>query len=233
MNEPNGQVSMNRFVWPDPPSQSAFPIARPGVPFIGVAVFVTLVFAILGMKLSALSALLVCAAVCLFFRDPDRVVPVADAAVVSPADGRVLSVERITDTRFFGGPCIKISVFMSVLNVHVNRAPISGRVEQVRYHPGTFFSANLDKAAASNEHNAVKVSTPQGDTIWFVQIAGLIARRIISGLQEGQQVIKGQRFGMICFGSRLDLYLPEQYRIEARVGQRVKAGETILGYTTP
>jgi len=224
---------MNRFAWPDPPSQTAFPIARPGYPFIGAAVFVTMVFAIVGMKILALIALLACAAICLFFRDPDRVVPVVESAVVSPADGRVLSVDRITDTRFFGGPCIKISVFMSVFNVHVNRVPVSGEVDQVVYHPGTFFSANLDKAAASNEHNAVKVSTPQGDTIWFVQIAGLIARRIISGLQAGHQVTQGQRFGMICFGSRLDLYLPEQYRIEARVGQKVKAGETIMGYSIP
>ncbi|MFH1984501.1 MAG: phosphatidylserine decarboxylase family protein [Pseudomonadota bacterium] len=223
---------MNRFEWADMPGQTAFPIARPGYPFIGAAVFVTLVFAIVGLKVLALVALLVCVGICGFFRDPDRVVPVDAAAVVSPADGRVLSVERITDARFFDGPCVKISIFMSVFNVHVNRVPFSGRVENVVYHPGSFFSANLDKAAASNEHNAVKISIDNGDTIWFVQIAGLIARRIISGLQVGHEVIKGQRFGMICFGSRLDLYLPERYRVDVRVGQKVQAGTTIVGFVS-
>jgi phosphatidylserine decarboxylase len=223
---------MNHFEWAEQPSQTAFPIARPGYPFIGAAVFVTLVFAIVGLKVLALISLLVCAGICGFFRDPDRVVPVDETAVVSPADGRVLSVETIDDTRFFGGPCIKISIFMSVFNVHVNRVPFSGRVENVVYHPGTFFSANLDKAAASNEHNAVRITTSGGDTIWFVQIAGLIARRIVSGLQVGHEVIKGQRFGMICFGSRLDLYLPEHYRADVRVGQKVQAGTTIVGFVS-
>lgn len=219
---------MNRFEWADSPSQTAFPIARAGYPYIGATVFVTMIFAVLGLKIMALGALLVCACICGFFRDPDRVIPTDDTAVVSPADGRVLSVDKINDERFYGGPCVKVSIFMSVFNVHVNRIPFSGRVENVVYHPGAFFSANLDKAAASNEHNAVKIKTDSGDAIWFVQIAGLIARRIISGLQVGHQVTKGQRFGMICFGSRLDVYLPESYRIDVRVGQKVQAGMSVV-----
>lgn len=221
---------MSRFEWVDPPSQTAFPIARPGYPFIGAAAFVTMVFAIIGLKLPALAGLLICAGICGFFRDPDRVIPIDDGVVVSPADGRVLSVETIDDKRFYGGACTKVSIFMSVFNVHVNRVPFSGRVDAIKYHPGKFFSANLDKASAENEHNAVKIVTDDGQDVWVVQIAGLIARRIISGLQVGHTVTRGQRFGMICFGSRLDVYLPTSYRIDVDPGQKVQAGASTIGH---
>ena len=223
---------MEKYVWADTPSQTAFPIAKPGYPFIGAAAFVTAVVAVLGMKVLALSALLVTFGICMFFRDPDRVIPDDETAVVSPADGRILLVESLHDERFYGGDCTKISIFMSVFNVHVNRIPFSGRIEQVRYHPGKFFSANLDKASADNEHNAVKLRTASDDVLWFVQVAGLVARRIVSGLQPGHVVVRGQRFGMICFGSRLDVYLPAGYRTSVSVGDNVSAGHSILGYVS-
>ena len=118
---------------------------------------------------------------------------------------------------------------MSVFNVHVNRIPYDGTVSGTRYHPGKFFSANLDKASRDNEHNAVTLITDTGKKICFVQIAGLIARRIISSLGPGDRVKKGARFGMICFGSRLDIYLPERTRIQVETGQKVTAGTTVLG----
>ena len=118
---------------------------------------------------------------------------------------------------------------MSVFNVHVNRIPCDGAVTRIDYHPGKFFSANLDKAAEQNEKNAVYIETPQGRRLCVVQIAGLIARRIICKLQPGDPVQRGRRFGMICFGSRLDVYLPENAELTAKVGQRVKAGTTIVG----
>jgi phosphatidylserine decarboxylase len=118
---------------------------------------------------------------------------------------------------------------MSIFNVHVNRVPFSGEIDRVAYFPGKFFSANLDKASSDNEHNAVSMKTDQGYEISFVQIAGLVARRIICHVQEGQTVNRGQRFGLICFGSRLDVYLPADTDIAVRVGDRVKAGTSVLG----
>ncbi|MDM8538178.1 phosphatidylserine decarboxylase family protein, partial [Desulfobacterales bacterium HSG17] len=185
-----------------------FPIAKAGYPFIYASAFVTAVFAFTGLTILSMIGLLVTFCICGFFRDPDRVIPNKENAVVSPADGKVILIDTIDNSDFCEGKCIKISVFMSVFNVHVNRIPFSGSVTDVIYHPGKFFSANLDKASKDNEHNAVIVKTESGKKICFVQIAGLIARRIICGLQPGDTVNKGQRFGLICFGSRLDIYLP-------------------------
>lgn len=221
---------MADFSWPDRPSQTAFPIARPGYFVIGAAAFVTAVLAVLGLSIPALAGLLITLCICGFFRDPDRVTPTEADAVVSPADGKVIHVGLDTDSRFVSGKCQKISIFMSVFNVHVNRIPETGTIRRIAYHPGTFVNASLDKASKENEHNALFLETQQGKHICFVQIAGLIARRIISGLQVGDRVVRGQRFGMICFGSRLDVYLPEETKITVSVGQKVSAGMTILGY---
>lgn len=221
---------MQRFIWPDPPRQTAYPIARPGWPFIAAAAFATVVLALLGLKLPAVVMLILAACICGFFRDPDRAVPVAEGCVVSPADGKIIRCEKIADSDYYEGECLKISIFMSVFNVHVNRMVHDGRIADVAYHPGKFFSANLDKASRENEHNALFVDTPDGKRLVVVQIAGLIARRIICGAGPGDELARGQRFGMICFGSRLDVYLPADARIVVQVGQKVQAGTSILGF---
>jgi phosphatidylserine decarboxylase len=167
--------------------------------------------------------------ICFFFRDPDRVVPTGKGHIISPADGRIVSITEIENPRFYDGRCLKISIFMSVFNVHVNRVPYEGKIVKTEYHPGKFFSANLDKASKDNEHNAIFLESEQGDKICFVQIAGLIARRIICHIQQGDEVKRGQRFGMICFGSRLDVYLPLYTKPLVRIGDRVKAGTSLLG----
>ncbi|MCD6223971.1 MAG: phosphatidylserine decarboxylase family protein [Deltaproteobacteria bacterium] len=221
---------MEKFSWPDPPGQTAFPIAGAGYPFIFAGAFVTAVFALLGLVIPAVAGILVTSGICCFFRDPDRVVPHKTGAVVSPADGKIIKAELIEKNRFTKEKCLKISIFMSVFNVHVNRIPCAGKVTDVCYHPGKFFSANLDKASKNNEHNAIFIETETGHSICFVQIAGLIARRIICGLQQGDIVDRGQRFGIICFGSRLDVYLPADSDISVSIGDKVKAGTSILGF---
>ena len=221
---------MQDFSRVEPPSQTAFPMARAGLPFLYAAAFATAIFALLGMKAAALAGLLAAFCVCGFFRDPDRVVPVGSQILVSPADGRVVSVERLTSTPFYQGPCIRIGIFMSVFNVHVNRVPHEGRIVDIRYHTGRFLPANRGKASTQNEHNAILLETEAGLIICFVQIAGLIARRIICSLQNGQHVLRGQRCGLICFGSRVDVYLPEGSQVIVVTGSRVKGGTSVLGH---
>ena len=164
-----------------------------------------------------------------FFRDPERLAPSDPGAVISPADGSIIAVDQVASPRLLDQPMTRVSVFMSVFNVHVNRAPLSGRVERTEYNPGKFFAANLDKASLDNEQNAVVLRDAQGQKVMFVQIAGLIARRIVCYINPGDDVVRGQRIGLIRFGSRLDVYLPTDATIEVTMGQKVRAGETILG----
>jgi phosphatidylserine decarboxylase len=220
---------MDKYSRSDPPGQTAFPVAKAGYPFILVAAFSTAVLALLGLTTLTLIGLVVTFCICGFFRDPDRVIPVAKGAVVSPADGKVIAASVVDNSPLFNGEAMKISIFMSVFNVHVNRMPYSGRVKEIDYYPGKFFSANLDKASQQNEHNAVTIEMENGKPFCVVQIAGLIARRIICHLQPGDQVLRGQRFGLICFGSRLDVYLPTDIKLKSAVGDKVKAGTSILG----
>ncbi|MBN2808926.1 MAG: phosphatidylserine decarboxylase [Deltaproteobacteria bacterium] len=166
-----------------------------------------------------------------FFRDPVRYPPFREGTIVSPADGRILSVTQVEGPLHSGmNESTKVSIFMSVFNVHVNRAPVAGRVLEVHYKPGKFFSANLDKAAEENERNLVVMEDEQGRRIAFMQIAGLIARRIVCFVGPDDTLAKGERFGLIRFGSRVDLYLPLECEIDISVGQHVKAGETIIAY---
>ena len=223
---------MDNFIRSDPPSHTAFPVANAGYPFIFASVFTTSVFALLELTIPALIGLAVTFFICYFFRDPDRVIPSYAGAVVSPADGKIIWAGPVDNSPFFKGPCIKISIFMSVFNVHVNRIAHEGRIKTVKYYPGKFFSANLDKASRHNEHNAVFLETEDGKNICMVQIAGLIARRIICRIQEGDIVARGQRFGLICFGSRLDVYLPPDINLNVTVGDRVKGGRSVLGDLT-
>jgi phosphatidylserine decarboxylase len=220
---------MNPYSWPEPPGQMTLPVAKAGYPLIFGGAFVTLIFALLGMTYLTLIGLVITLGFCGFFRDPDRVVPNQPEAVVSPADGKVISVSDVGDTPFYEGRCKKISIFMSVFNVHVNRIPFGGSVRKVSYHPGKFFAANLDKASLQNEHNAVYLETADARQLCVVQVAGLIARRIICKVQPGNEVLKGQRYGIICFGSRLDLYLPSDAKIEVAIGDKVKAGSSRIG----
>jgi phosphatidylserine decarboxylase len=220
---------MDKFFRSDPPSQTAFPVARAGYPFIIVAAFTTAVLALLGLTTLTIIGLVITFCICGFFRDPDRVIPSQKDVVVSPADGKVIAAEVVDNSPFLNGESMKISIFMSVFNVHVNRVPYNGLVKEIDYNPGKFFSANLDKASQQNEHNAVAIEMENGKPLGVVQIAGLIARRIICHIQPGDQVQRGQRFGLICFGSRLDVYLPVDIKLKLAVGDKVKAGTSILG----
>ena len=219
---------MTQLNWSDPPSQTAFPVAKAGYPFIFASAFATAVFALLGVGFLAVLGLCVTGFICYFFRDPDRLVPTGEGLIVSPADGKVIKVEPLNQTPYFEGACMRISVFMSVFNVHVNRVPHEGTIRQVAYHPGKFFSANLDKASQDNEHNALLLESGTGKQVGFVQIAGLVARRIICAVQPGDTLNRGQRFGMICFCSRVDIYLPTETDIRVKVGEKVHAGSSVL-----
>ncbi|MDY6822801.1 MAG: phosphatidylserine decarboxylase family protein [Thermodesulfobacteriota bacterium] len=219
---------MKTYKWADPPSQSAFPIAKPGYPFIIAGAFVTAIFALTGFVWPAMAALMITGFVCWFFRDPDRVIPTESDCVVSPADGKVIFADIADNGPLGQDACYKISIFMTVFNVHVNRMPCAGSITGIMYYPGKFFSANLDKASEENEHNAVFVRTGGGKNICVMQIAGLVARRIICNINEGDEVERGQRYGMICFGSRLDVYLPMEARLSVAPGDKVKAGASIL-----
>lgn len=206
------------------------PIAREGYPFIALSAFITLIIAILGYTLLALPALAITTFVVYFFRDPERIGPVSDDALTSPADGKVILIEKIIDDQYLLGQVYKVSIFMNVFNVHVNRAPVNGTVEKVVYTPGKFYSADSDRGAMHNEHCATLLHSASGHRLAFVQVAGLIARRIVCWLEVDDQVRRGQRFGLIRFGSRVDLYIPTQTQLEIAVGQKVRAGETVIGY---
>jgi phosphatidylserine decarboxylase len=220
---------MSDFIWSDLPGNSAFPLASAGYPFIFASAFTTAVFALLGLTTLSLVGLAATFFICYFFRDPDRVIPNYTGCVVSPADGKVIFAGLMDNSRFYEGPCLKVSIFMSIFNVHVNRIPHEGQVKKIHYYPGKFFSANLDKASKDNEHNAIFIETEEGKNICTVQIAGLIARRIICKLQKGDRAARGQRFGLICFGSRLDVYLPPEINLKVAVGDKVKSGSSVLG----
>jgi phosphatidylserine decarboxylase len=168
-----------------------------------------------------------------FFRDPDRRGQLPEGAILCPADGKIIEVCEVRrDESPLKASALKISIFMSVFDVHVNRIPVNGTVTGISYHAGRFFAANLDKASSDNESNRVLLETPDGRRILVIQIAGLIARRIACWVEETDRVQAGQRFGLIRFGSRVEVFAPVPSRAVVRVGQRVKAGQTILGYLT-
>lgn len=205
------------------------PVALEGAPFIAFAAFATLIAALLGKEAAALLGLALTTFTLYFFRDPSRVVPADPAALISPADGRILLVEQVVDDRYLQTTVQKVSIFMNVFDVHVNRTPYSGVVEKIMYAPGRFYSADSPRAALENETCAVVLNGGPGRRLAFVQMAGLIARRIVCWAEEGDTLAKGSRFGLIRFGSRVDLYLPLDLHIEVKKGQVVKAGQTIIG----
>lgn len=205
------------------------PIHPEGYPFIGGFALASLVLFWVWTPLGWIGALLTvwCA---LFFRDPARVTPIRDGIVVAPADGRVSMVTMVVPPAELGLgeiPLLRISIFMSVFNCHVNRAPVTGQIDRIAYRPGKFLNAELDKASEDNERNSLVISTPNG-RIGVIQIAGLVARRIVSFVREGQSVGAGERFGLIRFGSRLDVFLPTGSKALVAEGQSAIAGETVL-----
>ena len=205
------------------------PITPEGYPFIGAFALVALLLFWIWTPLGWLGTLLTLWCV-YFFRDPPRVTPVRDGLVIAPADGLVSQITTAAPPRELGlgpTPLPRISIFMSVFNCHVNRSPVAGRVEKIVYTPGKFFNADLDKASADNERNSLVIATV-GTRVAVVQIAGLVARRIVCFVREGQPLGAGERFGMIRFGSRLDVYLPDGTLPLVAVGQNSLAGETVL-----
>jgi phosphatidylserine decarboxylase len=206
------------------------PIHPEGYPFVGGFAFVSLVLLWLWPPLGWLATLatLWCA---YFFRDPRRVTPVRDGIVVAPADGRISQIVNAAppqELELGGRPLPRISIFMSVFDCHVNRSPVAGRIERIVYHAGKFLSADLDKASEDNERNAFVIAMANGQRVAAIQIAGLVAGRIVPFARQGESVAAGQRIGMIRFGSRVDVYLPEGTRALAAEGQTAIAGETVI-----
>lgn len=208
------------------------PVAKEGYPFIFFMAFLTLITAILGFAIVAAVGALITAFVLYFFRDPERVAPMDEDAVVAPADGKVILIEKIFDDRFVNDHVYKVSIFMNVFNVHVNRMPFPGTVTAIQYTPGRFYAADKERAALENECCTVTMSTKHGMKYAVSQVAGLIARRIVCWAERNDTINRGQRFGLIRFGSRVDIYLPLKTHLEIQLGQKTKAGETVLGYLT-
>ena len=214
--------------------QQLTPIHPEGYPFIAVFAVASLVLFWLWPPLGWLGAIATLWCV-YFFRDPPRVTPIQDGIVVAPADGRICQVVSVVPPRELElgeGPLPRISIFMSVFDCHINRSPVAGRIERIVYRAGKFISADLDKASEHNERNAFVLVTETGQHVAVVQIAGLVARRIVCFARETETVEAGQRIGMIRFGSRVDIYLPEATRVLAGEGQTAIAGETVLADLT-
>lgn len=206
------------------------PIHPDGWRFVAIFAAVTLLLFWLAAPLGWLGVVLTLW--CLyFFRDPWRVTPTRDGLVIAPADGRVVSLAPAPPPAELGlgdAPMLRIGIFLNIFDAHVNRMPMSGRVTKLAYHAGKFLNASLDKASAENERMAIRLASSEGADIAVVQIAGLVARRIVCTLGEGQEVVAGQRFGLIRFGSRTDVYLPAAWTPLVLLGQRVVGGETVI-----
>ena len=209
---------------------SLAPVHSDGHKFVAIGAVLTLLFFMLWPPIGWLLAVLT-AWVVYFFRDPARVTPVRDGLIVSAADGRISSIDKVRPPPELGlGPeeRVRISTFLSVFDVHINRAPVTGRIVRSVYIPGAFLNAALDKASEENERRALVIETPSGAEIGVVQIAGLIARRIVTFSRQGDSVAAGQRFGLIRFGSRVDVFLPPGRNAIVSVGQRAVGGETVF-----
>ena len=216
------EISLTKYLW--------FPVNREGWPFVALFAVVALLLGQLWAPLGWLGAILTCWCAW-FFRDPDRVTPLRDGLVISPADGvvQLLGLAPPPKELEMGDePRMRISVFMSVFSVHINRIPVDGTVVKTAYQPGKFLDASLDKASTDNERMSVRLARADGRELAFVQIAGLVARRIKCDLAKDQAVRAGQRFGLIRFGSRVDVYLPDGVQPLVALGQSIIAGETVL-----
>lgn len=198
-----------------------------GAPIIGICAFTSLVCAILGWWAPSMLFWLLTLYSCWFFRDPERIVPAGVNLAVSPADGRVVRIAKKPDP-FSGEERVCISVFMNLFSVHVNRSAVSGTVTNIAYYSGKFFNAALDKAATENERCAIQIQDASGGKWCMVQIAGLVARRIVCRAEIGDRLARGERFGLIRFGSRVDLYLAPGYAPSVKIGEYVYGGQSVI-----
>jgi phosphatidylserine decarboxylase len=212
-------------------SEILVPIHREGYRFVAAFAVVTVVLFWLHVSALAWVGVILTIWCAYFFRDPERVTPLREGLVMSPADGRISSIEEVippVELDLPREPVTRISVFMNVFDVHVNRAPLDATIRRIAYVPGLFLNADLDKASLDNERQALTLQRPNGQLIGVVQIAGLVARRIVKFVNEGEHLSAGQRFGLIRFGSRVDVYLPPGTKALVCLGQRAVAGETVL-----
>ncbi len=203
-------------------------IAAPGYPFVLGGVMLVLLGWAMGSWTLTLAGVLGGGFFAYFFRDPERVIPVDPGAVVSPADGKVVILDEVREEEFLKAPAKRVAIFMNVLDVHVNRTPVSGQVAEARHRDGKFKAAFRQEAGWLNEQQATVLTRPDGRRVLVVQIAGLLARRIVPFVQPGQELVRGERLGMICFGSRVDLYLPPECEILAKVGDHLRAGSSVV-----
>ncbi|MBI4208724.1 MAG: phosphatidylserine decarboxylase family protein [Deltaproteobacteria bacterium] len=204
------------------------PIVGEAIPLVLVGLFVSVASFLMGWKVPSGLVFLLTVGVALFFRNPRRCIPQDKEAILSPADGKVMRIERSFSEPGFAEKVTLLSIFLSLANVHVNRLPVSGRVKEVRYRKGKFRFAFDPKAVGENERNFLRVAMENGKEIGFAQVAGFIARRIRCFIKPGDPVCAGERFGLIRFGSRADLFLPESVEVLVREGEKVRGGETIL-----
>jgi len=211
-------------------AQDQWPIAKEGLPFLIPSALLAIFFGGMGWKVLMALGILVTLFIAFFFRNPKRKIPSLQNIILSPADGRIIHVGECVEDRFLREKALKVSIFMSLFDVHVNRAPAAGKVLERSYHPGRFHVASVDKASLLNEQNAFILETEDRFKILLIQIAGFVARRIVCYAKTGDTLRKGEIFGLIRFGSRVDLYLPTEVKPIIRVGQHVKGGESIIGY---
>jgi len=210
-------------------NNKTFPIIPDGFFFIIPLALIAIVLIWLNITCAGIFFLIITLFVLWFFRNPNRTTPEDEKAVISPADGRVIKIEEVEE-EMLSGKVIKVSIFMNIFNVHVNRMPCAGTVKKIRYSKGKFFPASLDKASVFNERNSVLIKTADNKEILTIQIAGIIARRIVCWVKENTQIQKGERFGLIKFGSRLEVFMPPDSTVRVTVGDKVKAGESTIGY---
>jgi phosphatidylserine decarboxylase len=202
--------------------RKAFPLVVEGIPYLIPPAVITVIGGVWGKIYLFLPFLVLTIFACSFFRNPPRRIPLGDGLILSPADGRIVGIEQ-------GEQNTKVSIFMSVFNVHVNRSPAAGTIESIRYQRGKFLPANKAEASRHNEQNALQLRSVDGLQLVFVQVAGIIARRIVCYVGTGDQVQRGEIVGAILFGSRVDVYLPHGVEVKVREGERVKGGESVLG----
>jgi phosphatidylserine decarboxylase len=210
--------------------ENKWPVAKEGLPFIIPAALLTIFFITMSWNILTFLGIFATLFIIFFFRNPKRKVPTLENIILSPADGRIIHVGEWDEDRFLKERVLKISIFMSIFDVHLNRAPASGKVLQRSYLSGRFLVANVEKSSLLNEQNAFILETEDRLKILLIQIAGFVARRIVCYAKAGDTLRRGQIFGLIRFGSRVDLYLPKDVKPIVRVGQHVKGGESIIGY---
>jgi phosphatidylserine decarboxylase len=202
--------------------RKTFPLVVEGIPYLIPPVVIMVIGGVWGKIYLVLPFLVLTIFGCSFFRNPHRRIPVGDGLILSPADGRIIGIKK-------GSENTTVSIFMSIFNVHVNRAPATGAIESIHYQQGRFLPANSGEASRQNEQNALQLRSVEGLRLVFVQVAGIIARRIVCYVDKGDQVQRGEIFGAILFGSRVDVHLPHGVKVKVHKGERVKGGESVLG----